>query len=171
MSGPIHYDFLLPADDATREMFDFARNAGVPLDHPGVDWIVVGWGAHGFYTETGGYRDVSVGTVWKAVTGDSAVLHVSVAGPLGDMKTREIRLTEEEYARLITAIRQSVAASPKDIGISFGEWDRFFPAKGRFHILNTCNVWVARMMRQAGLRFGRWTPTPFAVSISAKLYQ
>ena len=34
VAGLIHYDILLPADDATRAAFGFVEEAGVPLSHP-----------------------------------------------------------------------------------------------------------------------------------------
>lgn len=51
-------------------------------------------------------------------------------------------------------------------GPGFGPTDRFFAAHGRFDILRTCNTWISDMLRAAGLRFGAWTPTPYAVTLS-----
>lgn len=170
VAGPIHYDFLLPADAETLEAFDFARGH-VPLDAPGVDWVVVGWGSRAFYTATGGYSDLSLGTVWRAATGDGSVLHVSVAGDVTGLVDRQLSLTAEEYRALRAAIL-STAPDPTPIaGAGFSEWDAFFEAGGRFHLFRTCNVWVAEVLRAAGLRFGRWTPTPYAVTLSRLIHQ
>ena len=49
--------------------------------------------------------------------------------------------------------------------------DGFYAAKGRFDLLRTCNVWIGERLRDAGLRFGRWTPMPLSVSLSFDLYQ
>ncbi len=170
VAGPIHYDFLLPNDAETRAAFDFAAAAGVPLGDPGAAWIVAGWGARAFYTATGGYADVQAGPVWRAVTGDRSVLHVSVAGGPGP-RGRPLDLTEAEYARLRAAILASAPEPDLIAGAGFTAYDRFFAARGRFHLLRTCNVWVAEVLAEAGVRFGRWTPTPYAVTLSLAAYQ
>lgn len=171
VAGPIHYDFLLPADAQTRRDFAFAEAAGVPLGAPGVEWIVVGWGSEAFYTATGSYADLRVRTVWRAAVGDGSVVRVSVAGRLGARESQVLRLTKAEYARLRAAILASVETPVPVPGAGLSAFDAFFPAKGRFHVLRTCNVWVAGVMRSAGLRFGRWTPTPYAVTLAARVFQ
>ena len=52
VSDPIHYDVLLPATPQTRQTFAFLEQAGVPINLSGVEWILVGWGAKGFFIET-----------------------------------------------------------------------------------------------------------------------
>ncbi|MBQ0765923.1 MAG: DUF2459 domain-containing protein, partial [Sulfitobacter litoralis] len=53
----------------------------------------------------------------------------------------------------------------------YTQTDGFFEAKGTFHILRTCNVWIGERLREAGIRFGIWTPMPLSVSLSFDLYQ
>lgn len=170
VTGPIHYDFLLPADAATRAAFGFANAAGLPMEAEAVEWLVVGWGAEAFYTQTGTWRDLKPGPLWKAVTGDASVLRVALAGRLGDLPVQSLHLTHAEYHRLREAILQSLA-QPAKAAPGHGDWDRFFAAKGRFHLLRTCNVWIGDVMERAGLRFGRWTPLPFAVTLSLRVFQ
>lgn len=172
LSGPIHYDFLLPADAETVAAFGFAERAGVPLSDPRVDWIVVGWGARAFYTATESYADLDAATIWHAVAGDASVLHVSVAGALDEHSgARPLRLTPAEYDRLRAAILHYAPAPDPVPDAGFGPYDRFFTAMGRFHLFRTCNVWVAEVLERAGIRFGLWTPTPFAVTLSLSRFQ
>ncbi|WP_299728939.1 DUF2459 domain-containing protein [uncultured Tateyamaria sp.] len=167
VNGPIHYDILIPIDIARRDMGWLAAH-GVALDNPDVHWLLVGWGARDFYTTTGTYADVSARAIWRGLTGDSAVMRISVAGAVGS-EWRHVGLDPAQMARLTAAISgsfaQGAATRPLDHP-GFSEFDRFFPATGRFHLFNTCNVWVGQMMRDAGLQFGFWTPTPYAVSLS-----
>lgn len=171
LNGPIHYDILLPADPVTRAKFGFAQQAGVPIDAPAVEWIVVGWGSRAFYTSAHSYTDISARALWSAVTGDDSVLRIAVAGDISQLPAREIRVTIDEYSRLRAAILASVPEARPIAGAGFSRWDAFFEARGRFHLFRTCNVWLAGVMREAGLRFGRWTPTPYAVTFSRWLYQ
>ncbi len=48
----------------------------------------------------------------------------------------------------------------------FGLTDAFFQAKGRFNIFYTCNEWLGRQLRAAGVPMGIWTPTTQAVDLS-----
>lgn len=162
ISGPIHYDLMLPADAATRRAFGFA--SGVPVDHPGAAWVVVGWGAEQFYTTIGGYRDLRFSAVWRGITGDRAVLRLDVAGPVPEDVGRVLRLTRGQYDRLVADITAE-AGAPLDVP-GFTQTDQFYQAKGPFHIVRPCNQWVGERLRAAGLRFGVWTPTPFAVTLS-----
>ncbi len=163
----IHYDFLLPATAETRAAFGFA--AEVPVEAPDVAWILAGWGAREFYTATGTYADLAAGPVARAVTGDASVLRVEVWGPFDGADSLRLRLGSAQYTRLLAAI-VATADGPALDGAGFSRTDAFYPARGRFDVLRTCNVWVGRMLRAAGLRFGVWTPTPQAVRLSATIY-
>ena len=168
--GPIHYDFLLPARPDTRRAF--APAAGVPVSHPGAEWILVGWGARDFYTTTGTYLDLSPRAIWRGITGDSAVLRIDALGPLPDTAPglHWIRLTEAGYTRLLRGLSAELApATPLDHP-GFTATDRFFAVPGRFHLFRTCNVWVGEQIRAAGLPFGLWTPTPHAVTLSLRRF-
>lgn len=175
--GPIHYDFLLPLDGATRQHFVGLESAGIKITHPGARWLVIGWGAREFYTTTGSYSDVKVGAVVKGIFGDSSVMRVDLAGPLPDeIETKALTLTAPQYRALLGAISASFRRDDlgRPIAVDtdgFSQSDMFFQAQGRFDLLRTCNSWVGGMLRAAGLRFGWWTPTPYAVTFSHWLYQ
>jgi uncharacterized protein (TIGR02117 family) len=166
--GPIHTDLLLPLTPDLRESLAFAAKAGVPLDDPRAEWLVVGWGSRAFYTATGSYADLRLATVWQAATGDSAVLRLDVAGPVPpDAPGVDwITLSSSQQAALSGAILATFADPTALPDAGFTATDAFFPARGRFHLFNTCNVWIARTLRAAGHPFGIWTPTPFAVRLS-----
>ncbi|MDM8164873.1 TIGR02117 family protein [Roseovarius sp.] len=172
VSGPIHYDFLLPLTPETRAAFAPLARHGLPLDAPGAAWLIVGWGAREFYTTTGSYADLSAAAIWRSFTGDASVLRVDVAGPLrAGLDLPALALTAGQYSQLLAAIsgsfRHDETGAPIPLATpGFGPTDRFFAAHGRFDILRTCNTWVAAMLRAAGLRFGAWTPTPYAVTLS-----
>lgn len=174
--GPIHYDFLLPATPDLRARFAFAQAQGVPVHDPRVLWLVVGWGSESFYTATGTYADLRLSTVLRAITGDSATLHLDVAGDVsGIPDILYLDLTETQLAALASAIagslRRDDAGRPIALPVApFGPTDAFYAAQGHFSALNTCNAWVGRMLREAGLKFGLWTPTPQAVAFSARWF-
>ena len=89
VSGPILYDVLLPATPQTRQTFAFLEQAGVPINLSGVEWILVGWGAKGFYIETKEFSDMKASTVAQAVIGDDAVMHFAAVGNIDGMKQKD----------------------------------------------------------------------------------
>jgi uncharacterized protein (TIGR02117 family) len=171
LRGAIHYDFLLPLTPSLRETFGFAAQGGLPVQDPRAEWLIVGWGAEAFYTTTGSYRDLNTGAVWKAVTGDDAVLRLDLAGKIDMANTipglHWLDLPPAALDRLARAIAADASPSPEVLpGLSLGGSDIFYRARDRFNLGRTCNVWLGEMIRAAGLPFGRWTPTPQAVDLA-----
>jgi len=171
-AGPIHYDILLPLTPALRDRFAFAEASGVPVDHPAAEWLVVGWGAEGFYTTIGTFADVNAAAIWRGITGDDGVLHLDVAGSLPPDAGLEWRLVSDtEREALIAAIEAEFLLDPQNQAVPLvhpghRDTDAFFRARSAFHLFRTCNVWVGEVLREAGLPFGAWTPTIGAVRLS-----
>ncbi len=175
VAGPIHYDFLLPLTDETRDNFAELAQAGLPVLDPDARWLLIGWGAREFYTTTGTYADLSVSAVLRGIFGDDAVLRAEIFGALRtDIDLPSLRLDSQQYDRLQQAILSSFARNsgqlvPVPGNLSGG--DRFFEAKGRFNLFRTCNTWIGDVIQTAGLRFGRWVPLPYSVTLSHAVFQ
>lgn len=171
-AGSIHHDLLIPMTDVTRAQFADLRASGVPVAAPAAEWLMVGWGSEAFYTTVGGYPDLTAEAVWRAVTGDDAVLRVDVLGPLPQgLQTRDVTLTGAGAEALVRAVSDTLArtrAGKPQLRMSPTPDRRgwFFAAHGRFDLFRTCNVWIGRMLRAGGAPFGIWTPTPYAVRLS-----
>ena len=103
-------------------------------------------------------------------------MHVSVAGDLEEMglPVRGFALADAEFERLLDFVETSFASGQQGpIAIadaSYGEFDVFFEAKGRFTALLGCNTWTAAALREAGLRTGWWNPLPQTLGLSLDLY-
>ena len=85
--------------------------------------------------------------------------------------TPRLRMGPDQYARLPDEIDEGFRRDDRGQPIpvpaaGFTDTDRFFEARGRFRIFRTCNTWISRTLRAAGLRFGIWTPTRYAVTLS-----
>lgn len=172
LRGPIHYDILLPLNDNTLKNFAFSEHAGVPLSHPEARWLIIGWGATGFYTTVGSYSDITAPVLWDGLTGDTSVMHIDVGGEIPPTTgVTFLKISEAEFKALLASIESSFARNPEGGFIplaipGFRDTDAFFEARGRFHLLHTCNAWIGETLRAAGLRFGIWTPTPQSVALS-----
>ena len=166
IAGSIHYDFLLPATPETRAALGFANSAGVPVDAPWVEHILIGWGAREFYTSAGSYAEMRAGPIWRAVTGDRSVLRVDVFGTISaQAEYTRLMLSAAQYDALLRAIA-ATATERALTGAGHTPTDGFVEAAGRFHILRTCNTWVSGVLRAAGVPMGVWTPTPYSVRMS-----
>ncbi|WP_394713541.1 TIGR02117 family protein [uncultured Roseibium sp.] len=177
LSNPIHTDIALPATPDVLKEFGFVSQGGLELDYSGVQWVIFGWGSRRFYVETPRWADLKPGPVVAALTLDSSVMHVARAGYI-DAEAPEVRsltLSADGFRKMVEAIRQDFApgadGSRKAIeDVSYTAHDAFFPAKGTFNALNGCNTWTARMLRQAGLTTGWWTPLPQGLIWSIELH-
>lgn len=125
-------------------------------DFPDAEYLEVGWGDWDYYQA----QDVGVWVALKAALWPTAsVLNVvgfsgSIAGRYPHSEIVELGLSRGGLGRLSRFIHDSfdrhghVRVTP--LGAApFGN-SRFYPAVGKFHLFNTCNVWAARALQSAG---------------------
>ncbi|MDH4413195.1 MAG: TIGR02117 family protein [Rhizobium sp.] len=176
LANPIHTDIALPVDDEVRAAFADLIPAGLPVDMPGVEYLIIGWGGRSFYIETPTWGDIRPLPVLKALTIDRSVLHVSIAGAIDPAhpSVHPLVITEEGRRRMIAAIRESFVRdgdAPVSIpGAAYGLDDAFFEANGGFNAFVGCNTWTAAMLRAGGVRTGWWTPLPQLLDLSIDLH-
>ncbi|GIL00323.1 MAG: hypothetical protein BroJett030_02220 [Alphaproteobacteria bacterium] len=171
----LHADFALAVDGPTRARFAFLAEAGVPIDHPALKFLVFGWGSRAFYTQTPRLADIRPGPTLTAITGDESVLRVAPAGDVRALPNAvAIALPPGGLARLADFIEASFARDGGDgvrlVRPGFGLGDAFFAARGAFNILRPCNVWAAEGLRAAGLPTGLWTPTTQSLKLGLWLH-
>lgn len=121
-------------------------------------YLEIGWGDRKFYTAPKPNALMALDAVF--LPGPS-VLHVAglgapLAGALAWSALVRVPCTRAEFAHLCGALGDSFArdgnGSASAIGPGlYGEMSRFYPARGRYYLLNTCDTWTARMMRAGGL--------------------
>ena len=172
VSGPIHYDLLLPLNETTRERFNAFNQSGISISNSDAEWLLVGWGAKDFYTTVGGYSDLSLRAIWRGLTGDASVISVEFSGRLPSLcNPPKIRLSDAQYDQLLVAILASFKRNPDGsltpvAAAGFNSTDRFFAGEGKFNILATCMTSISIMFRAAALKVFTWTPTPISVTLS-----
>ncbi len=177
LSSAIHTDLALPVDVDLADRFAFLASDGLDPSQAGVSYIVAGWGGRSFYIETPTWSDLKPGPVFSALTLDSSVMHVGLAGEIDPThpSVAVFELEERAFEKLIESILASfttdAGGAPIEIsGANYGEFDRFYEAEGWFNAVAGCNIWTARMLRQAGLTTGWWTPLPALLSASLHLH-
>jgi len=176
LRNPIHTDIAIPVDDGVRRRFRFLADAGLPVDAPEARYLVFGWGGRAFYLETPTWSRIKTMPVLKALTVDSSVMHVDVAGaipePHPDVAGFDIDGTH--FSALLDYIQSSFGQGPNGPIVidnaGYSTFDRFYEAKGHFNALVGCNTWTAAALRSAGLRTGWWNPLPVSLWWSVRLY-
>lgn len=173
--GLLHADFALPVDNELKERLRFLSETGFPLDNPNLKYITAGWGSKAFYTTAGTYADIEPEALFKAITGDEAVMRFVGFGVIAGLPdTARLSLTDKQYERLldsITDVLKTESGKPDWMeGESIGPNDAFFEAKGHFNIFYPCNQWANRVLREAGVPLGIWTPTAQAFRLSLTMY-
>jgi uncharacterized protein (TIGR02117 family) len=157
-----HADLILPADVQGLDWAPLLPKRDFAKRDPQAHWVAFGAGERRVYLDTPRWRDITLPTIWSALSGGGRVMHVEwVRDPA--YAARTIRLRPEEYRRLWQSIRAEFAldADGRPIRIDhpgYGPDDAFYQGRGNANAISTCNVWAADRLRLAGVRTGLWTP-------------
>ena len=158
----IHADIVMPVTAQGLDWARFVPKRDFAAADPGAKWVAFGSGEERVYLNTPTWWDITPRTVWSALSGGRRVMHVEyVSDP--SFAAREIRLRPAEYRRLWAAIRADFAldASGRPQRLDhpgYGCCDAFYRAVGKESAVRTCNSWVARWLRLAGVKASAWPP-------------
>ena len=158
----IHADVLMPVEAQGLDWRPLIPARDFAAADPNARWIAFGSGEERVYLNTPSWWDITPRTIWSALTGGRRVMHVEyVSDPA--YAGRQIGLRPEEYRRLWAAIRADFALDPNGrvqrVGHpGYGCCDAFYRAVGKESAVRTCNSWVARWLRLAGVKASAWPP-------------
>lgn len=169
VSNEVHADLVLPIKYGEIDWLDILGNVDVGGDIDNATHVAIGWGDKGFFIETETWSDLTLSTTANALLIPSdTCLHVNFIRSKDTQNGKRLRLAPQQYEELVafieTTFRLSAQGEPIQIAdAAYGKTDAFFEAKGRYHCLNTCNSWVGRALKAAGVRVGIYTPLPKSV--------
>jgi len=125
-------------------------------DFPEAQYLEVGWGDQQFYQAAEG----TLGLALKAALNSTASvlhvvgLHLPPEAFFPDSEIIAVRLTPNGFARLCTyihnAYKKAASGQAMPLGPGWYEYSRFYQAEGRYHLLYTCNTWLAEALQVAG---------------------
>jgi uncharacterized protein (TIGR02117 family) len=158
----IHADVIMPVRAEGMDWAPLLPKSDLAAADPNSGWIAFGSGEERVYLNTPTWWDVTPRTIWSALAGGKRVMHVEYVGSPA-YAVREIRLRPEEYRRLWAAIRADFALDARGrpellAHPGYGPSDAFYRARGRENAVRTCNSWVARWLRLAGVKTSLWPP-------------
>lgn len=138
-------------------------------------FVEVAWGDRDFYM-------AEPGTLWlalKAAFGPTgSVLHaVAFDAPveryLPETEVVELRLSRRGFDAMTRFFHEEYARDPEGriVRLGPGQYGHgfFYAARSRYSLLNTCNTWIVRALRAAGLPVTpAWAPTAGAVMLQVR---
>ena len=171
-STAIHADLVLPIRNETVDWSRRLRPSNFAGDVSGATHVAFGWGNKEFYVDTPTWADLKAGTVFRALFWPSATcMHVEMIDDHAiPAEARKTRISHEQYRRLVEHVLGSFRRD-EDGGFllieggAYGANDAFLHAHGSYHAFDTCNCWVGRGLKAAGVRTGWFTPLPKTVSL------
>lgn len=121
-------------------------------------FLEIGWGDRKFYTAPRPNVAMALDAV---LSPGPSVLHVVGLKPpleraLAWSALVRVRCTKGDFANLCRSLGDSFDRDSRGNTEAiapglYGEISRFYPARGRYYLLNTCDTWTAQMMRAGGL--------------------
>lgn len=169
-SNGYHASLVLPLRAAGIDWAERFPAADFARPQPMATHVMLGWGERDFYMNTRTLADAQAGTAVRAILGlGGAVMHVALIGePAPGASVRPLMLSTARYAALAAYADASFARDAAGglrlhPGRGYGGHDAFYEGIGRYTAFNTCNEWVGRGLRLAGVPAGIWTP--FASSL------
>jgi uncharacterized protein (TIGR02117 family) len=114
-------------------------------------YLEIGWGEERFYQA----RETSVGMALRAVLrpNPSVLQVVAFDDPppryFARSEVKQVKTDEAGYAAAVAAIAASFKPGLERLGPSLYGEGRFYRAEREFHLFNTCNSWVAEVLKKA----------------------
>lgn len=125
-------------------------------DFPDADYLEVGWGDRDYYMTPSPHLGI---TLKAGLVPTASVLHIvgfsgSVKRYFPGSEVIRIELSEIGFERLCSYLENSYALDEagrsQTLGPSLYGAGRFYLSRENYHAFNTCNVWTARGLREAG---------------------
>jgi uncharacterized protein (TIGR02117 family) len=166
VSNAVHADIIVPKTtdvidwSETFQEFEFIEDTS-NLSHVGF-----GWGDRGFFLETPNWDDLKVSTAANALLIPSgSCIHVNFTRGEYFPEATTVAISRQQYKRLVELLLSSFAKDNQSSfqqidGYAYSTNDAFFDARGNYHLLNTCNSWVGRALKSAGVRVPLLSPLP-----------
>ena len=159
----IHAGLVLPVVAGGNDWRDIIRPEHFAVPYADATHYRFGWGNREFYRNVPHIQDVTMPMAFRALfTPAPSAMHVDqVVLPVPSTDIRPLVVTPDQYRDIVRMIRakfryHSDGSVQPIAGITTTE--SFYEANGSYHMFETCNVWTNRILKQAGIKTGQWTP-------------
>jgi len=129
-------------------------------------YIAFGWGDRAFYLNTPSWDQLSVAVLLRALfkpTPSLIQVKYLKRSPQLDASCVKVSLSLTQYQSICDFIELSFQKDTLGNPIlivqpGYTAYDRFYEAKGRYTLLNTCNNWVNHALKLVGIKTAMWSP-------------
>lgn len=162
-TNDIHVSIIIPTKNDNGILTNILRPSHLPNPESHSQFAMIGWGHKAVYQNAQDWSDLTVSDAASAMlgTGDS-LLHIYYRNdPKPNLYRKKISITKAQYFHLLHNIASYFKYDENDqLGtyVGYGPDNIFYEAKGKYSAINTCNVWAGKMLREAGIKIGYWTP-------------
>ncbi len=132
-------------------------NLAVAEDFPNAQYLEIGWGDWGFYQTPDPHPGIYLNALFLP---SDSVLHIVgfsgiVTSYFRNNEIIRIEIPSTAFSHLVDAIAASFALDEfgnlKALERGLYGDSRFYASNESYHLFNTCNIWVARLLQTAGL--------------------
>lgn len=162
----VHTDIIVPVKN---EIIDWTKeipyNQTIAKDTT-AQYLAFGWGDRGFYLNTPQWSDLKVSTACNAAFYlGTSVMHTQFYNRLSESEScKKIMISKADYEKLVVYISKSFYKNESEnivwiSGSSYGKYDAFYEAKGKYSLFKTCNTWANGALKSANQKAALWTAT------------
>jgi uncharacterized protein (TIGR02117 family) len=163
----VHVSLILPMAAVGEDFSDLIRPEH--LSNPDLygTHFMIGWGHGAVYRNAQTWSDVRSGDIGSAIIGsDDTTLHIyHLVNPQLSSIRKRFRVSAAQYRVIVAEVRASfkLKGGRSTAYPAYGPNNLFYDSVGRYSAINTCNEWTGRVLRNAGVKVGIWTPMPGGV--------
>ena len=170
VSNDVHAEIIVPVEHLKHSWRSFFDHCNYQSRFGDSQFVGFGWGDRDFFVNTPTWDDFKLSTASRAAfLPTSCVMRVDLFPKHRHIPStaRSVTISDEHYVELVSFIESSFQYNNQcpieldDPG--YAELDAFFHATGIYCAFNTCNSWVGRALKTAGVRVGWQTPLPQTV--------
>ncbi len=161
----VHTDIMVPVKNDIKDWTTDILFTHTKAQDSLAQYIAFGWGDKGFYLNTPQWSDLKAGTAFRAAfhLGTSAMHTKFYTVVQEDENCIKVNISKENYQKLLNYIEDSFAYDENNnmqwiTNRSYGDYDAFYEAKGKYSLFYTCNTWANNALKTANQKAALWTP-------------
>jgi uncharacterized protein (TIGR02117 family) len=164
-SNGVHTDIVVPIKNEVKDWSRDILYTHTKSKDSVMKYVAFGWGDKGFYLDTPQWSDLKASTAAKAAfyMGTTAMHTRFYKDMKLDDECVQITISKKDYEDLVKYINDSFQLDEgKKIrwiaNRSYGQYDAFYEANGKYSLFYTCNTWANNALKAAHQKAALWTP-------------
>ena len=164
-SNGVHTDIVVPIKNEVKDWSHDILYTHTKSKDSVMRYVAFGWGDKGFYLDTPQWSDLKASTAVKAAfyMGTTAMHTRFYKDMKLDDECVRITISKKDYEDLVKFINNSFQLDEGKkmrwiANRSYGQYDAFYEANGKYSLFYTCNTWANDALKAAHQKAALWTP-------------